>query len=63
MAKRLPSKMSLREFRAVTAEGRACRKKRQGATDGPTGSSQCLKVLGTDLQSFVMQGADWHARC
>jgi hypothetical protein len=41
----------------------ACRKKRQSATDSRIGSPQGLKLLGADLQSFVILGADWHARC
>jgi hypothetical protein len=27
------------------------------------GSPQGLKLLGADLQSLVIQSADWHARC
>jgi hypothetical protein len=40
-----------------------CRKKRQGATEGRMGSPEGLKLLGTDPQGLVIQGADWHARC
>jgi hypothetical protein len=57
--KRLPS----RRRRENNVGGGGVSQKATGRDRRPDGFSGGLKLLGADPQSFVIQGADWHARC
>jgi hypothetical protein len=64
VAKRLPSKMCLRQFRAVNAEGtQGVAKNDRARQAGEMSSGVSERVLAADLQSLAIHGVCWHARC